>query len=577
MVKKIILSLLLVISLLSSNILAAVVSDNDGSAFITKAEFDSLKNSFQTELDSYNSHIDDKIDYAISSYLAGISVTPGGDFDKCEIEDYDKIQWRDKLIYPNVTVRKFTSRTAYTDTTGQNYEATYDTILQADTALAMADINAKISTIWSIFQPNGHGGWEIILKGSLSKKATDGNIYWVCITDRGTNRFWQPNQPLLYYYQDDFNETGDKAYDNRLKGSIEWGSSFTGISSHETDDSVAPDGTQYMGNNGYGHNKNTLKAQKELRLGTPGRDENAFGLEVYNTSGGRTGGIRPKKNATEYFPRWYDTHRNSAMTTCDYISTFPQSYPLTSDSTDESNDYICKMMCGSENTQEVNYITNRAFTSFWTTNFVWPDDCYKDYTLDGIYARKMMIFATPSQEWRNTMSEATGALPDAIFNTSDAGIFKFNTLPSSMTISMPTKPHKKLKLLNTNFFSKDKERKTRLRFGDGLPVVRENYKKCVVTMEFDVAANDGYSTTTYTPYMELRDTDFNTNGKSIDIKDGTKIPSKDHCYKIAIGHNKIQFELRADQKNTWARFSPGDNSGVNHLKISNLTAKYKVE
>ena len=53
---------------------AAVVSDNDGSAFITKAEFDSLKNNFQSQIDQYNTSIDSKIDGAIASYLAGISV-----------------------------------------------------------------------------------------------------------------------------------------------------------------------------------------------------------------------------------------------------------------------------------------------------------------------------------------------------------------------------------------------------------------------------------------------------------------------------------------------------------------------
>lgn len=51
---------------------AAVVSDNDGSAFISKAEFDSLKNNFQSQLDQYNSGIDSKIDSAIAGYLAGI-------------------------------------------------------------------------------------------------------------------------------------------------------------------------------------------------------------------------------------------------------------------------------------------------------------------------------------------------------------------------------------------------------------------------------------------------------------------------------------------------------------------------
>ena len=60
--------------LFSINSFAAVVSDNDGSAFITKAEFDSLKNNFQSQLDSYNTAIDNKIDAAIASYIAGSKV-----------------------------------------------------------------------------------------------------------------------------------------------------------------------------------------------------------------------------------------------------------------------------------------------------------------------------------------------------------------------------------------------------------------------------------------------------------------------------------------------------------------------
>ena len=60
--------------LLSINSFAAVVSDNDGSAFITKAEFDSLKNNFQSQIDGFNTSIDNKIDVAIASYLAGIDI-----------------------------------------------------------------------------------------------------------------------------------------------------------------------------------------------------------------------------------------------------------------------------------------------------------------------------------------------------------------------------------------------------------------------------------------------------------------------------------------------------------------------
>lgn len=63
---------LFLVLLLSIESFGAVVSDNDGSAFITKAEFDSLKNDFQSQIDQYNTSIDAKIDGAIAAYLAGI-------------------------------------------------------------------------------------------------------------------------------------------------------------------------------------------------------------------------------------------------------------------------------------------------------------------------------------------------------------------------------------------------------------------------------------------------------------------------------------------------------------------------
>ena len=57
--------------LLRLNTFAAVISDNDGAAFVTKAEFDSLKKSFADQIVNYNESIDSKIDGAIASYLAG--------------------------------------------------------------------------------------------------------------------------------------------------------------------------------------------------------------------------------------------------------------------------------------------------------------------------------------------------------------------------------------------------------------------------------------------------------------------------------------------------------------------------
>ena len=56
------------------NSMAAIVSDNDGSAFTTKAEFEALKKNFADQIDNYNLSIDSKIDGAIAYYLAGINM-----------------------------------------------------------------------------------------------------------------------------------------------------------------------------------------------------------------------------------------------------------------------------------------------------------------------------------------------------------------------------------------------------------------------------------------------------------------------------------------------------------------------
>lgn len=72
-------SLLLVIVLLFllsfGEISYSAVGANDGSAFITKAEFDALVNTFNEQMDSYENSITSKIDGAIANYLAGQKTT----------------------------------------------------------------------------------------------------------------------------------------------------------------------------------------------------------------------------------------------------------------------------------------------------------------------------------------------------------------------------------------------------------------------------------------------------------------------------------------------------------------------
>ena len=80
-------SLLVLVILLNTTNFAAAVSDNDGTAFISKPEFESLKNSFQFELNVKNSNIDSKINNAIKEYLAGAKMTNRS---KENVISYDK-------------------------------------------------------------------------------------------------------------------------------------------------------------------------------------------------------------------------------------------------------------------------------------------------------------------------------------------------------------------------------------------------------------------------------------------------------------------------------------------------------
>ena len=68
------LTIITIIALAFSNF-AAIVSDNDGSAFVTKAEFDALRDNFSKQIENYNESIEGKIDGAIAAYLAGIKLS----------------------------------------------------------------------------------------------------------------------------------------------------------------------------------------------------------------------------------------------------------------------------------------------------------------------------------------------------------------------------------------------------------------------------------------------------------------------------------------------------------------------
>ena len=93
----------LIILLLCFNNFAAIVSDNDGSAFVTKAEFDALKDNFAAQVQNYENSIGGKIDGAIASYLAGIKLQEEKRIDNIyELLGGSKIKFGKPNIAPTV-------------------------------------------------------------------------------------------------------------------------------------------------------------------------------------------------------------------------------------------------------------------------------------------------------------------------------------------------------------------------------------------------------------------------------------------------------------------------------------------
>ena len=92
---------LFLIMLFSVENFAAIVSDNDGSAFVTKSEFEALKKDFESQIVNYNDSIDKKIDGAISAYLAGINLQKAQSIYTI-LKDWD-----------NVTMRNYELKNSY--------------------------------------------------------------------------------------------------------------------------------------------------------------------------------------------------------------------------------------------------------------------------------------------------------------------------------------------------------------------------------------------------------------------------------------------------------------------------------
>ena len=196
---------LILVIILSFNSFSAVVGDNDGSAFITKAEFDSLKSTFQAQIDQYNTSIDSKIDGAIAGYLAGIRLSKSevleslidGKYKNLEMIGNDSaLGW--KRIDSKVTF------------TGVCYASFWRQDQTSSTGWSTMSREGLVRTVWTrkntptkkeVYSMTSVDNDSKIYNPQKDKRYVDGKHKLICWTNNAISRYYTSNwsNPVIAY------------------------------------------------------------------------------------------------------------------------------------------------------------------------------------------------------------------------------------------------------------------------------------------------------------------------------------------------------------------------------------------
>lgn len=192
--------ILLIVSFASHS---AIVSDNDGSAFVTKSEFEAIKKNFNNQVEQYNLSIDGKIDGAIASYLAGVrlSVEP-------------QISWNtltDKLGGNSLVFKnKFDDTTTSAITTEVNLSITRDLCAKGEWGITCGRRFFEAGWRYSDSYPNDHGqsyvSQSVWLMGFAGTNAGDyvrSDINQRLCEYRTTDTTHYQDEPTLQQYEYD--------------------------------------------------------------------------------------------------------------------------------------------------------------------------------------------------------------------------------------------------------------------------------------------------------------------------------------------------------------------------------------
>ena len=582
MVKKAAWLVLLV--LISINSFGAIVSDNDGPSFITKADFESLKKDFNEQIDKYNNSIDGKIDGAIANYLAGIGIQKKTIFDPI-VSNYADINWVRKWCTYGSYIT-FTSETDYTKTLHAWFEPFMDKFIPTrDDYLNIKGYGGRFEGSWA-FEIGGNWRFDLAdgpvlcnWNDSLALKPSQNLIK--CQYEEIMNRIVVEREPFV--------TTGSLhdrfAASYKLLASLDYsndngatwiatngGSSYTPLPFHPMEETHTR-AADWLANNPLGTDEilnvtimskyndfNTTTGFQQLARWNwnPKSWELDIGKvysynELWVGTGARGNGMAVDINSSAIPSRW--DHTNAHVWTENPHGL--HACQLEQESVQE-NDFI-NMMLGCDSDKVVNM--RRQHEKRTTANSEFPETKYEK--------SDWCIFPVEFS-WLSTTGKRIWSADDTTY---------VPTYPVHKIINLRI-PYEERATLSELCGGQFYNQKTPLKFGEGLPLITDMKNTGDITIEFDYSLSRSIGTVPSTAKsieVDLKKSNFLSDEKDDfyigvvgDAATGEKI--KDVEINTTTRHAKIVID-EADTKvgnELWMRIKPKAETEGLKAKISNL-------
>ena len=582
---------LFLVVLMSINTLGALVSDNDGSAFITKAEFDSLKSDFQNQIDQYNTSIDSKIDGAIASYLSGITVAKETVLNP-QVSNYDEMWWIQQFLVKGIN-RHWTNRTTYTtDSTAiwQTWKADKRRNTRANQIQFSGCFGywGPVTWLFDLRYQGNDDGWSY--GHQLSQKDNESNLNYIDYCVPVTYIRLQDKDDDLYLNNGDTYR--HLCYEVTIENLASWGFGYDGI---ETELNGASKALWEVEGSVFCVGNDPVNSFKVL---TPDADDFCKFEVLTDTGNVRTAANRvkwtmplKKKNVVATYPHqtWFLGETNTGWLNniikvwkeqsetgggpyqIDYqnpalFTTGVNLFQMTSAHATATKKYVNRMMYGFDQATE----DKEDRTNVYRLN---------NYVRHGIQTKQIETFSDfKSTTWKvNSLSVVPKPTQQPWTGDSSRILYPTNKM---LTLQLPLLENVKIKQIRNTRFKYNKNT-TSLRLGDGMPLVLDCPGRGTVEIEFKYTVNriiDAVGSNKKIT-LDIKKANFfdTVNTNNADFYDGkvngTSMKLKGAEVDASDGKVKIELEGVNKENNIWMRLAPKCNDGGYYVTISDLKMK----